>query len=272
MDDVKVHYNSPKPSHINALAYTQGNEIHLSPGQEKYLPHESWHVVQQKQQRVSGNMQITGLSVNNDPHLEQEADMMGKKAAMSQPVNSPSILNRGTQPNPVQSSDVIQCVGAVKLGFQSTQGVDKDSEDFKKLSDIVQQYKKEKKEEKKRAEKWFETQNKADPNAQNQYTEKLYHADMDKDEIKRRIRQAGLQIQNDNHHIMSSDGTEHLATLQEGNEAYTLKHKAEEKGLKQDIYTKNTLEGPSSTEYIKSNDRMVRRYATRGITPPGRRK
>ena len=52
MDDVKVHRNSDKPAQLNAHAYAQGNEIHLGSGQEKHLPHEAWHVVQQKQGRV----------------------------------------------------------------------------------------------------------------------------------------------------------------------------------------------------------------------------
>ena len=52
MDDVKVHYNSSKPAQLQAHAYAQGTDIHLGPGQEKHLPHEAWHVVQQKQGRV----------------------------------------------------------------------------------------------------------------------------------------------------------------------------------------------------------------------------
>lgn len=32
--------------------YSQGTDIHIGPGQEKHLPHEAWHVVQQKQGRV----------------------------------------------------------------------------------------------------------------------------------------------------------------------------------------------------------------------------
>ncbi|HCC51392.1 MAG TPA: hypothetical protein DEQ30_04490, partial [Porphyromonadaceae bacterium] len=52
MDDVRVHYNSGKPAQLQALAYTQGTDIHVAPGQEKHLPHEAWHVVQQKQGRV----------------------------------------------------------------------------------------------------------------------------------------------------------------------------------------------------------------------------
>jgi hypothetical protein len=32
---------------LSALAYTQGSDIHVGPGQETALPHEAWHVVQQ---------------------------------------------------------------------------------------------------------------------------------------------------------------------------------------------------------------------------------
>ena len=46
MSDVKVHYNSSKPAQLNALAYAQGNEIHVGSGQEKHLAHEAWHVAQ----------------------------------------------------------------------------------------------------------------------------------------------------------------------------------------------------------------------------------
>jgi hypothetical protein len=83
MDNVKVHYNSPKPAQLNALAYAQGNEIHLGPGQEKHLPHEAWHVVQQKQGRVNPTKQfktMLGVAINDDPSLELEADIMGAKA------------------------------------------------------------------------------------------------------------------------------------------------------------------------------------------------
>ncbi len=45
-DDVRVHYNSSKPAHLSALAYTQGNEVHIAPGQERHLNHELGHVVQ----------------------------------------------------------------------------------------------------------------------------------------------------------------------------------------------------------------------------------
>ena len=82
MDDVKVHYNSGKPAQLQAHAYTQGTDIHVAPGQEKHLPHEAWHVVQQKQGRVKPTVQqMKGkVNVNDDAGLEREADVMGVKA------------------------------------------------------------------------------------------------------------------------------------------------------------------------------------------------
>ncbi|WP_413173207.1 DUF4157 domain-containing protein [Anabaena azotica] len=80
MDDVRVHYNSSKPSQLQALAYTQGTEIHVAPGQEKHLPHEAWHVVQQKLGRVRPIIQAKGVGINDDEGLENEANVMGNKA------------------------------------------------------------------------------------------------------------------------------------------------------------------------------------------------
>lgn len=81
MSDVKVHYNSPQPAQLNALAYAQGSDIHVAPGQERHLPHEAWHVAQQKQGRVQATTQMkTGTPVNDDPGLEREADVMGAQA------------------------------------------------------------------------------------------------------------------------------------------------------------------------------------------------
>ena len=81
MDDVKVHRNSDKPAQLQAHAYAQGTDIHLGPGQEKHLPHEAWHVVQQKQGRVKPTLQMKGkVNVNDDKGLEKEADVMGGKA------------------------------------------------------------------------------------------------------------------------------------------------------------------------------------------------
>lgn len=81
MGDVKVHHNSDKPAQLQAHAYAQGSDIHLAKGQEKHLPHEAWHVVQQKQGRVKPTTQFkTGVPINDDLGLEKEADVMGAKA------------------------------------------------------------------------------------------------------------------------------------------------------------------------------------------------
>lgn len=77
-DDVRVHYNSDMPFKVGALAYTQGNEVHIGSGQEKHLPHELGHVVQQKMGRVRPNIEYPGgLKLNTDEALEREADEIG---------------------------------------------------------------------------------------------------------------------------------------------------------------------------------------------------
>ncbi|ASS48208.1 MAG: hypothetical protein CHH17_05545 [Candidatus Fluviicola riflensis] len=98
MSDVKVHYNSDKPAQLNAHAYAQGTQIHLASGQEKHLPHEAWHVVQQKQGRVKPTMQLKGkVAINDDAGLENEADVMGAKAMQfkqdpTRPLNNDLLL------------------------------------------------------------------------------------------------------------------------------------------------------------------------------------
>ena len=83
MGDVRVHRGSPEPAKLGALAYTKGSDIHLGPGQEQHLPHEAWHVVQQKEGRVRATTQLKGKSVNHDSKLEAEADAMGTRAERS---------------------------------------------------------------------------------------------------------------------------------------------------------------------------------------------
>jgi hypothetical protein len=81
LSDVKVHRNSDKPAQLQAHAYAQGTDIHLGPGQEKHLPHELGHVVQQKEGRVRPTVQLKGkININDDSGLEKEADVLGQKA------------------------------------------------------------------------------------------------------------------------------------------------------------------------------------------------
>lgn len=81
LSDVSVYRDSDKPQKIGALAYTQGSDIYLAPGQEQHLPHEGWHAVQQKQGRVQPTLQMkAGVFVNEEAGLEKEADIMGSRA------------------------------------------------------------------------------------------------------------------------------------------------------------------------------------------------
>ncbi|HHG83291.1 MAG TPA: DUF4157 domain-containing protein, partial [Bacteroidetes bacterium] len=104
MGDVSVKYNSAKPAQMKAHAYAQGSEIHLGPGQEKHLPHEAWHVVQQKEGRVKANTNVNGAAVNNDAGLESEADQMGAKAmaGVTQQKAAPNKTSSPAASGPVQ--------------------------------------------------------------------------------------------------------------------------------------------------------------------------
>ena len=108
MDNVRVHYNSSKPATVQALAYTQGTDIHVAPGQEKCLPHEAWHVAQQMAGRVSPTTNINGMPVNDNAALEHEADVMGEKAVQCKMVGGESLKNVNAM------SDLIQCAGHIE--------------------------------------------------------------------------------------------------------------------------------------------------------------
>ena len=102
MDDVRVHYNSSKPATVQALAYTQGTDIHVAPGQEKHLPHEAWHVAQQMAGRVSPTTNINGMPVNDNAALEHEADVMGEKAVQCKGMNYLNFAGGQVQNSSVQ--------------------------------------------------------------------------------------------------------------------------------------------------------------------------
>ncbi|WP_297338470.1 DUF4157 domain-containing protein [Algoriphagus sp.] len=115
MDDVKVHYNSGKPAQLQAHAFAQGTDIHLASGQEKHLPHEAWHVVQQKQGRVRPTLQMKGgENVNDNEALEREADEMGAKAFQfeKQPNQGKSLFI--SENRKIKNSKVIQGAFTIK--------------------------------------------------------------------------------------------------------------------------------------------------------------
>jgi hypothetical protein len=118
LDAVNVHYNSSEPPQLNALAYTQGRDIYLAPGQERHLAHEAWHVVQQAQGRVRPTMQMKdGVSINDDNGLEHEADAMGAQAlSVAHQVVPVERLNDRSA-SQVGSGDTIQRMNLEQTGW-----------------------------------------------------------------------------------------------------------------------------------------------------------
>ena len=106
MDDVRVHYNSSKPATVQALAYTQGTDIHVAPGQEKHLPHEAWHVAQQMAGLVSPTTNINGMPVNDNAALEHEADVMGEKAVQSKSIHVVNAESLQISNKPIQCYNI----------------------------------------------------------------------------------------------------------------------------------------------------------------------
>jgi hypothetical protein len=95
---VRIH-EGPQAESIGAAAYTRGTDIHFAPGQydpnsergQELLGHELTHVVQQSQGRVPTGVQGKGaVTINSDAGLEQEADVLGAKAARGERVSGGS--------------------------------------------------------------------------------------------------------------------------------------------------------------------------------------
>jgi hypothetical protein len=115
MSGVRVHYNSTKPAEVGALAYTQGANIHVAPGQERHLPHEAWHVVQQVKGRVKPTMQLKdGVPVNDDEELEHEADKMGA-FAINQSINAESEYKRRLNHNSLRDNMKVQQISNITV-------------------------------------------------------------------------------------------------------------------------------------------------------------
>lgn len=87
LSDIRVYYDSPEPDKYGALAYTQGNVIHIASGEERHIGHEVWHVVQQKQNRLKEEDSVNygGVKANFNLELEREAeefDRLWEKSAL----------------------------------------------------------------------------------------------------------------------------------------------------------------------------------------------
>jgi hypothetical protein len=119
--DVKVHQNSEEAKSLNAVAFTQGNEIHFASGYnpyssqgQEYLGHELLHVLQQKSGIVEATHQEQGFNVNFNDTFEKQADLAGKTAAAGQHVNSENIPSGNSQRSFIQKKSApIQLLRAI---------------------------------------------------------------------------------------------------------------------------------------------------------------
>ncbi len=94
---------------IRGLPGNLSSGIETLPGQEKHVPHEAWHMVQQKQERAKPAMQMKAdVQINDNKGLENEADVMGKKALLTTGVQSFSSGNTTPVNRPVKQLKVIQ--------------------------------------------------------------------------------------------------------------------------------------------------------------------
>ena len=137
MSDVSVHRNSDKPAQLNAHAYAQGNDIHLGPGQEKHLPHEAWHVAQQKQGRVQPTKQLKSeIPINDDEGLEKEADEMGEKALEVGEDSDSENSNSSSQKANDISGDEVQLKAKENTSINAIQKVADRSNNVKQLNKL----------------------------------------------------------------------------------------------------------------------------------------
>lgn len=152
-DDVRVHYNSDKPARIGALAYTQGTQVHIGPGQEKHLRHELGHVVQQKTETIHPTIWSHGVPINDDTMLEMDADKtaLSKSKTRSHPMGL-SVIQRklavgvslqigGDPYADYESSNVV--VDTVKLSGRSATGLPGGSQGDHTIADaLIKKYQK----------------------------------------------------------------------------------------------------------------------------------
>ena len=138
--NVKIHKNSKQAAKLNALAFTQGEQIHFAPGQfnphsnkgKNMIGHEFTHIIQQRQ----GIVQPTGIIaknhlLNNSQRLEHQADRFGSRAVNGTTVNlfsptrfSNSVVIQKTPPAAAAGLFGIaglEAVEAITLGLTAVQ-------------------------------------------------------------------------------------------------------------------------------------------------------
>lgn len=113
---IDVTYNSSEPAKVGAHAFAQGNSIHIASGQEKHLAHEVGHVIQQAEGRVKPTKVVNNVPINDNPSLEKEATVIGKKVLQQKTIDFNVSNNRETA---VQKKPVLQKEGEDDDNFNS---------------------------------------------------------------------------------------------------------------------------------------------------------
>ncbi len=118
--NVNIVKNSRRATDLNALAFTQGENIHFAPGQfnpgsesgSNLIGHEFTHVVQQRSGEVRPTSVLgKGLNLNQKSGLEAEADSLGKRAARGESIakyQSPGLGIRNSLRTIQAKSSVVQ--------------------------------------------------------------------------------------------------------------------------------------------------------------------
>jgi len=82
---------------LQAQAYAGGNEAHFAPAQEQHLPHEAWHVAQQRQGRVDPTLQMQSEEEEVQMQSEEEEIQMQseeEEEVQMQPDSSGAVVQR----------------------------------------------------------------------------------------------------------------------------------------------------------------------------------
>jgi hypothetical protein len=74
LSKVRVHYNSDKPDLIGAVAYAEGWDIYIAPGEEHALEHELAHVIDQLKGLAKETTEIGGQAIDGRTQMEERAD------------------------------------------------------------------------------------------------------------------------------------------------------------------------------------------------------
>lgn len=99
---VRANYNSDKPAKLDTLAYTNGNQVGISPGQKRYSAYDLRNAMQQKLNAVRASVRYEGNeAINTDVELERQSDVSGvrKNAEILQGIRDQTVqrMHRGQQ-------------------------------------------------------------------------------------------------------------------------------------------------------------------------------